>query len=121
MGFWNELWDLLGITTVMEGLKGKPKEQKSPSQSDKPVKFIYRPQTLNEYIGQERAKDLVRLNLEKIRTIKPTHLLISGNKGCGKSTLANIIANELGLPIMTYVAGSFTQENLMNFLIKNEE
>jgi len=123
MNFWDELWDLLGITTVMESLKGKPKEQRqeSTSQSNKPLKFIYRPQTLNEYIGQERAKDLVRLNLEKIRTIKPIHFLISGNKGHGKSTLANIIANELGFGITWHIGGAFSKLSLRDFLVKNQD
>jgi Holliday junction DNA helicase RuvB len=59
--------------------------------------------------------------LQKIREIKPVHFIISGSKGTGKSTLAYIIANELDFEISTYVAGSFTQDNLVEFLAKNQD
>jgi Holliday junction resolvasome RuvABC ATP-dependent DNA helicase subunit len=88
-----DFFDLLGINQLLEWGKeaiGIKKSQYTPIEIT-PAKYIYRPKNLLEYIGQERAKDLVNLNLQKIRTIKPIHFLISGNKGCGKSTLAGII------------------------------
>jgi len=84
-------------------------------------KFIYRPQYLNEYIGQERAKELVSLNIQKIETIKPCHFLISGFAGCGKTTLAYIIASHLKFQLHSYIGGAFTMEALHDFLIANEE
>jgi len=85
-----------------------------------PKKYSFRPQTLNEYIGQQRAKDLVNLNLHKVISIKPVHFLINGTQGHGKSTLAYIIANQLDFKIHTYIGGSFTMENLKQFLMENE-
>lgn len=67
-------------------------------------KFLYRPQTLNEYIGQENAKNLVRLNLKKIETLRPVHFLISGKKGCGKSTMAYLLKNLLNAEMIEYIA-----------------
>ena len=99
----------------------EPTEEKYHSEEITPKKYSFRPQTLEQYIGQERAKELVNINLQKIMTIKPVHFIISGSKGTGKSTLAYIIGNHLGFGISTYVAGSFTMENLMQFLEKNEE
>lgn len=86
-----------------------------------PKKYSFRPKTLNEYIGQDRAKELVRLNLEKVMTIKPVHFLINGTQGHGKSTLAYILARQLDFKIHTYIGGSFTMDNLKQFLMENEE
>jgi Holliday junction DNA helicase RuvB len=118
-----DFYDLLGINQLLEWGKeiiGIKKSQYIPIEIT-PIKFIYRPKFFKEYIGQERAKDLVNLNLQKIRTIKPIHFLISGNKGCGKSTLANIIGNELNFPITYHIGGAFTMEALIKFLSKNQD
>jgi Holliday junction DNA helicase RuvB len=115
--------DIMGISQLLEWGKeiiGLKKPIYTPEEVT-PSKFIYRPVSLLEYIGQERAKDLVNLNLEKIRTIKPIHFLISGNKGCGKSTLANVIGKELNFPITWHIGGAFTMEALKKFLIKNQD
>jgi Holliday junction DNA helicase RuvB len=118
--------DILGISQLLEwgkeklGIKTKDKEEYH-SEQIKPKIYSFRPKTLIQYIGQERAKELININLQKIRTIKPVHFIISGSKGTGKSTLAYIIANELDFEISTYVAGSFTQENLIKFLSKNQD
>jgi len=126
-----DFFDLLGINQLLEWGKeviGIKKEQDTTAQKEvyhseqiTPKKYSFRPQTLSQYIGQARAKELININLEKVRTIKPVHFIISGSKGTGKSTLAYIIANELNLEISTYVAGSFTQDNLIQFLSKNQD
>jgi len=67
-------------------------------------KFIYRPQTLNEYIGQENAKSLIELNIKKIERLKPVHFLISGSRGHGKTTLAYIIKNLLKAKMIERIA-----------------
>ena len=69
------------------------KEYPHPS---KQKKFLYRPEYLDQYIGQSKAKALVKLNLKKIKELKHVHFFISGNRGCGKTTLAYIIRNHLG-------------------------
>jgi Holliday junction DNA helicase RuvB len=119
-----DFFDVCGITQLMAWGKEKlginnPEEYHS--EQIKPKIYSFRPHTLEQYIGQERAKELININLQKIREIKPVHFIISGSKGTGKSTLAYIIANELDFEISTYVAGSFTQENLKQFLIKNQD
>jgi Holliday junction DNA helicase RuvB len=118
-----DFFDILGITQLVEWGKeviGIKKPDYYPEEV-KPVNVAYRPKNLSEYIGQERAKDLVRINIEKILTIKPVHFLISGTKGCGKSTLANIIGNELGFKVIWHIGGAFTKHALLNFLIKNQQ
>ncbi len=56
-----------------------------------------RPQTLNEYIGQSKVKENMKIYIEsaKKREEPLDHCLFYGPPGLGKTTLSNIIANEM--------------------------
>ncbi len=60
-----------------------------------------RPQTLDDYIGQQSVKDNLKIFIEaaKLRHDPLDHVLFYGPPGLGKTTLAGIIANELGVDI----------------------
>ena len=117
-----DFFDLLGIASILDNLKGKNSPSIKTVEQINPVKYNYRPQTLEEYIGQSRAKERIKMCIEQIHILNnPVHFLISGTKGHGKTTLALIIAKMLGFNISTYVGNSFTKDNLVNFLTKNQD
>ena len=68
------------------------------TKEDKQIEKSLRPQFLHEYIGQEKIRNNLKIYIDaaKLRRESLDHVLFYGPPGLGKTTLCNIIANEMG-------------------------
>ncbi len=68
------------------------------TEEERSIEQALRPQTLDEYIGQERMKDSLRICIEAAKQRRETldHTIFYGPPGLGKTTIAHIIAREMG-------------------------
>lgn len=80
-----------------------PKTTPQNSKEDQNIDLTLRPTEWDEYIGQEKIKDNLKtiLSAAKARGEAADHLLFSGPAGLGKTTLAYLVARELGGMIKT--------------------
>ena len=93
------------------------------TRDDSDAENSLRPKTLGEYIGQEKAKENLRVFIEaaKLRGEPLDHVLLYGPPGLGKTTLSTIIAAEMGVNIRTTSGPAIEKPGDLAALLTNLE
>lgn len=88
---------------------------------DKGIENNLRPKYLSEYVGQTRIKDMLSVYMEAARSRNESldHVLFYGPPGLGKTTLAGIIANEMGVNLKITAGPAIEKPGEMAAILNN--
>jgi holliday junction DNA helicase RuvB len=92
-------------------------------EDEEAVEQTLRPRTLGDFVGQERVKEQlgIALSAAKARGEALDHVLLVGPPGLGKTSLANIIREELGVGIRTVAGPSLERRDIASILSSVDE
>ena len=93
----------------------------SYSSEDVDTDVSLRPKTLEDYIGQDKAKENLKIYIDaaKLRGESLDHVLLYGPPGLGKTTLSNIIATEMGVNIRVTSGPAIEKQGDLAALLTN--
>src|SRR5579885_3306334 len=94
-----------------------------PNEEDRTLDLSLRPRTLDEFVGQERPRQILGMSIEAARKRGEVldHVLFSGPPGLGKTSLAHIIARELGVSIRVTAGPAIERAGDLAAIVANLE
>jgi holliday junction DNA helicase RuvB len=107
-------------STVVDHTSENDENNKKSSSKDI-IENILRPQSLDEYVGQKKIKHNLHIFIQAAKNRKEAleHILFYGPPGLGKTTLANIIAYEMGVSIKTTSGPAIQKSGDLAALLSN--